>query len=227
MSQTQYLGKMVGEGEVSPITEKVEAIQQFPRPQTKTQVRRFLGMVNYYRDHITNLSMKSAPLTDLLKKSRPTKVIWNQECDTAFRSLKSALTSAPVLRIADHSQPFYIQTDASEKAVGAVLTQKYDDKEHPIAFRSKKLTDTQQKWSTIERELYAVVFGIEQFKYYIYGRHFVVQSDHKPLAWLQTMKNQNSRLMRWSILLQQYQFSVEHRSGKASANSDFVSRLVE
>ena len=227
MTQTEYLGKMVGDGEVSPLTEKVEAINRFPRPQTKTQIRRFLGMVNYYKDHIENLSKKASPLTDLLKKSKPAKILWDEDCEKAFKSLKKVLTVAPILRIADHSLPFFVQADASDKAVGVVLTQKHEGKEHPIAFRSKKLSDTQQRWSTIERELYAIVFGIEQFRYYIYGRHFVIQSDHKPLAWLQTMKNQNCRLMRWSMLLQQYQFTVEHRSGKANANSDFVSRLVD
>ena len=111
-----------------------------------------------------NLSEKAAPLTDLLKMTKSMKVLWNEECEEALTTSKEALTEAPVLHITDHSLPFKVQTDASEKAVGAVLRQRHDGKEHPVAFHSKKLTlFSQQRWSTVEQELFTVVSAVEHF----------------------------------------------------------------
>mgnify|MGYP003461031611 FL=1 len=176
MSKTEFLGKLVGNGEVSPISDKVDAIKRAPRPTTKKDLRRFLGMINYYRSHIKDLSKKTDYLNEKLRNGAPNRVKWDEESEKAFIDLKRSLTQAPVLITADHDKTFYVQTDASDRAIGAVLSQVIDTKEHPIAFRSKKLSETQTRWSTIEKELYAIVYVLEQFRYYLYGRKFVIQT---------------------------------------------------
>ena len=223
--KAEYLGKLIGQGEVSPTSSKVAAIYATPAPKTKKGVRAFLGLVNYYRDFIQNMAAIAAPLTDLLKKGQPNQVHWSEECERSFLKLKEVLCAAPVLRMADHTKPFLVQTDASDHGIGAVLSQEdAEGRDQPIAYRSRKLTETQQRWSTIEKECYAIVFAVEQFRYYLYGRPFTVQTDHKPLSWLSQVRDRNRKLMRWSLVLQEYDIKYVHKKGTENANADALSR---
>ncbi|KAI8498470.1 hypothetical protein Bbelb_236720 [Branchiostoma belcheri] len=225
LPRAEYLGKVVGQGEVCPMSSKVAAIQNTPTPTTKRGVRAFIGVVNYYKDFIPNMASVAAPLTDLLKKNQPNRVVWTAQCKSAFDSLKEALCNDPVLKVADHNKPFIIQVDACDNGIGAVLSQEdADGRDHPIAYRSRKLTDRQRKWSTIEKECYAILFATEQFRYYIYGRPCTVQSDHKPLTWLGQLRDKNRRLMRWSFLLQEHDITFEHKKGVQNGNADGLSR---
>ena len=127
--------------------------------------------------------------------------------------------------MADHTKPFLVQTDASDHGIGAVLSQEdAEGRDQPIAYRSRKLTETQQRWSTIEKECYAIVFAVEQFRYYLYGRPFTVQTDHKPLSWLSQVRDRNRKLMRWSLVLQEYDIKYVHKKGTENANADALSR---
>ena len=210
---------------IKPVLDKVEAVQTFPRPETKTAVRTFLGLTGYYRRFMPNFASVAAPLTDLTKKSAPNSVIWNDECEDAFKALKDMLCSDPVLNSPDFKKRFIVQTDASDRGVGAVLTQVGGDgHNHPVGYYSRKLLPREQRYSTIEKECLAIKLAFEAFKVYLLGRKFVVQTDHRALEWMERLKENNARLCRWSLALQPYSFVMEHRPGAQNGNADALSR---
>jgi len=225
MSHCVYLGHVVGGGVVCPEEPKLRAVEAFPIPQTKKQVRTFLGLTGYYRKFIRNYSSISAPLTELTKKCAPNRIEWTSSCNKAFLMLKQQLCCSPVLRSPDFTKEFRLQTDASEYGVGAVLSQEDDSgDEHPVAYFSRKLLPREQKYATIEKECLAIKLACEAFKVYLLGRQFVVQTDHRALEWLNRLKDNNSRLTRWSLSLQPFEFTVKHRAGTANSNADALSR---
>ena len=225
MDQCVYLGHTVGNGVVQPELSKVEAVQRWPVPETKKQVRAFLGLTGYYRKFIPQYASIAAPLTDLTKKFAPTSIAWTAECDAAFKKLKSLLCSSPVLYSPDFGEEFVLQTDASDRGVGAVLSQLMSDgKEHPIAYYSRKLLPREERYSTVEKECLAVKLGIQAFRVYLLGRPFQIQTDHRSLVWLDRLKESNTRLARWSLALQPYQFTVTYRPGSSNGNADALSR---
>ena len=195
-----YLGHVVGNGAVRTEPSKLQAVADFPRPRTKTQVREFLCLTGYYRRFIPNYATLATPLTDLTKKSAPTQVQWTDKCGHAFGKLNNRLCSDPVLGSPDFTRPFILQTDASERGVGAVLSQRSAEQgeEHPIAFFSRKLLPREEKYSTIEKECLAIKLAMHAFRTYLVGRHFTVETDHGSLVWLDKLKDSNSRLTRCS-----------------------------
>ena len=220
-----YLGHTVGNGEIRPESTKIEAVSNFPRPETKKEVRAFLGLSGYYRRFIENYSSIALPLTDLTKKSAVNQVKWTPACSTAFQKLKRVLTCAPVLKSPDFTRQFILQTDASDRGVGAVLSQRDSaGVEHPVGFFSRKLLPREERYATVEKECLAIKLGIQAFRVYLLGRPFVVQTDHRSLEWLHRLKETNGRLTRWSLSLQPYKFTVLHRAGKENANADGLSR---
>ena len=166
-AQINYLGHLVGSGEMKPLKSKVECLQQFPIPETKKQLRSFIGLASYYRRYIPNFSSVAAPLTDKTGKKYSNKVKWTEDCDKAFQTLKDKLSSFPVLHLPNFSKPFVVQVDASERGLGAVLCQSSEDgSEHPIVYCSRKLLDREQKLSTTEKECLGIVWAVETFKPY-------------------------------------------------------------
>ena len=134
-------------------------------------------------------------------------------------------TSDPVLNSPDFKKGFIVQTDASDRGVGAVLTQVGGEgQEHPVGYFSRKLLSREQRYSTIEKECLAIKLSLEVFKVYLLGRKFVVQTDHRALEWMERLKENNARLCRWSLALQSYSFVVEHRPGAQNLNADALSR---
>ena len=227
MEECSYLGHKIGGGVVQPEQNKVEAIRQYPRPLTKKNVRAFLGLAGYYRRFISRFAELARPLTDLTRKQQPDPVQWTPACEEAFIALKKALEDPPVLHNPDFNQPFILQTDASDLAVGAVLSQKgADGLEHPVSYFSRKLLPRETRYATVEKECLAVKLSIERFCIYLTGRRFTVQTDHSALRWLDRMKDQNARLTRWSLALQPYQFDIQHRAGRKNVNADSLSRIA-
>ena len=225
-AQINYLGHLVGSGEMKPLKSKVECLQQFPIPENKKQLRSFIGLASYYRRYIPNFSSVAAPLTDKTGKKYSNKVKWTEDCDKAFQTLKDKLSSFPVLHLPNFSKPFVVQVDASERGLGAVLCQSSEDgSEHPIVYCSRKLLDREQKLSTTEKECLGIVWAVETFKPYIYGTTFTVETDHNPLVWLDKCKDVNQKLLRWSLILQQYSFTIRHKNGSDHKNADALSRL--
>ena len=193
--------------------------------QAEKQVRAFLGITSYYRKFIPEYATLTAPLTDLTRKTSPKRVLWNERCDSAFAMLKHHLCSSPVLRNPDFDRPFVLQTEASDRGVSAVLSQVDDaGEEHPVTFYSRKLLPREERYSTIEKECLAIKLRMQACKVYLLGRHSTVQTDHRSLEWLNRLKDNNARLTRWSLELQQYSFDIQHRAGSANANADALSR---
>ena len=225
MEECTYLGHVVGGGKVQMELSKIAAVQSFGVPRTKREVRSFLGLTGYYRKFIPQYASIASPLTDLIRKSEPNRVEWTPACAAAFAKLKTILCSAPVLRTPDFEKPFVLQTDASQRGVGAVLSQlDKDGADHPVAFFSRKLLPREERYSTIEKECLAIKLGIHTFRVYLLGRPFTIQTDHRSLEWLDRVKENNARLTRWSRLLQPYQYRVEYRPGSGNGNADGLSR---
>ena len=168
--------------------------------------------------------MVAAPLTDLTRKNQPNAVDWSPSCQHAFCDLKTALCSEPVLKSPDFDRPFILQTDVSRRGVGALLSQ-HDDcsNNRPVAYYSQKLLPCEEKYSAIEKECLAIKLGIQAFSPYLTSFHFAVQTDHRSLEWLQKMKDTNARLMRWTLFLQAYSFSIKYCPGRENGNTDGLS----
>ena len=227
MAECGYLGYRVGGGKVKPDNLKIRSIEQMVTPTTKKMVRSFLGMTGYYPKFIPQYASIAAPLTDLTRKTAPNEVMWTPECDQAFQSLKTALSSSPVLCSPDFAKRISQKNNASERRVGAVLSQ-YDenDQDRSVAYFSRKLLPRQQHYSTIEKECLAIKLSVQAFHTYLMGHTFTIQTDHKSLEWLDRLKDTNSRLTRWSLFLQSYSYTVEYRKGTANGNADGLSRVL-
>lgn len=226
-SHVTYLGHIVGCGSRCPLETKVAAINNFPQPLTKSQLRSFLGLTGYYQRYIRNYAGIAAPLTDSLKKDQPNHIVWDESKEKAFQTLKAALVSKPLLWAPDYARTFIIQCDASDRGMGAVLCQRDDaGKEHPILYLSRKLTLREQAYSASEKECACIIWAIQKLACYIYGTRFTVETDHCPLTWLNQMSHKNGRLLRWSIILQQYNFDIRYKSGRENTNADALSRAV-
>ena len=220
-----YLGHRVGQGKIIPERSKIEAVRDFAIPTTKKEVRIFLGLAGYYRRFIKNFSTLAAPLSDLVKRNRPNQVQWGNEHNEAFQRIKELLCEQPILQCPDFTKVFILQTDASERGIGVVLSQRDDDgTDYPLAYFSKKLLPREERYSTIEKECLAIKLGMQNFRVYLLGRPFEVQTDHRSQEWLDRLKTDNPRLARWSLALQPFQFTVIHRPGKVNANADALSR---
>ncbi|CAM5147825.1 unnamed protein product [Natator depressus] len=208
LNRVTYLGHQVGQGTISPLQAKVDAIQKWPVPRSKKQVQSFLG------------------LADLTKKKQPNAVQWTEECQKAFNQLKVTLMSDPVLRAPDFDKPFLVTTDAYERGVGAVLMQKGLDQEfHPVVFLSKKLSERESNWSVSEKECYAIVYSLEKLRPYVWGRRFHLQTDHAALQWRHTATGNNKKLIRWSLALQDFDFDIQHISGAFNKVADALSHV--
>lgn len=167
----------------------------------------------------------AAPLTQLTKKSERNQVKWEEPQEKAFQQLREALTSQPILKMADLSKPFIIQADASEIGLGAVLLQEENDTKNPIAYASRKLKPSEMAYSVIEKECLALVWAIQKFSRYVYGTTFAVETDHSPLQYLNEAKLKNSRLMRWALMLQPYRFHIVAIRGSDNVGADYLSRV--
>jgi hypothetical protein len=221
-TEISYLGHIVtGEG-VRPDPNKVRAIKDFPIPKNATDVKSFLGLAGYYRKFIPQFSKIAKPLNDLLKKNHLWS--WEQEQRDSFRSLQTALTQEPVLQYPDFTKPFVLTCDASGYAIGAILSQGKIGHDKPISFASRTLNKAEQNYSTIEKELTAIVWACRHFRPYLLGRTFTIVTDHKPLTWMFSVKDPSSRLLRWRLLLEEFDYTIEYKAGSKNVNADALSR---
>ena len=181
--QVNFLGHVVSKEGVQPDPAKLKAIKEYPVPRRVKDVRKFLGLANYCRKFVQGFAKIACPLNDLTKKGL--KFNCTEECQTAFDTLKTALTQAPILAYPDFQQPFHLYVDASDEAHGMVLGQIQNGKEVVIAYAGRKLLAAEKNYSVTEREALAVVAGIKHFQPYVYGRKFTVHTYHNacsPLA---------------------------------------------
>ena len=221
-----FLGHTIGKGIISPQEEKIKKILDTPPPQTKKQVRMFMGLIGYYRSFIPHFATLAAPITDLTKNSAPNKVVWNMELQYAFDKLKCLITQEPILKIPDFDRKFFLQTDASDLGVGAVLLQEYDGIKYPLAFYSRKFLEQHKRYSIIEKECLAIIWSVQKFEIYLYGRDFVLETDHQALTFIDQVRINNNRVMRWSLFLQNYRFQILSIKGKDNVIADYLSRTI-
>ena len=222
--ETEYLGFTIGGGLIKPQVQKVHAIESCPLPQTRKQLRSFLGMAGFYHRFIPNFSARAAVLTDRTGSRCPNQVQWTEEAVAAFKDIQKSLSKSPVLHNPNFEEQFMLQTDASERGVGAVLLQGPKEERHPVAYISRKLLPREVRYSTVEKEALAVKWALDSFKYYLMGREFVLESDHKALQWLERMKYTNGRITRWYLAMQPFRFTVQYIPGKLNTTADYLSR---
>ena len=219
-----YLGHIVSEQGVAVDPGKVEKIKLWPLPTSAREVQQFLGLANYYRRYIKGYAEIAKPLHKLTERNTPFK--WTLVCENAFSTLRSKLTTTPVLAYPDFNQQFILDTDASNAAIGAVLSQIGDDgQEHVIAYGSRLLTKSERQYSVTRRELLAVVVFTKYFRPYLLGRSFVLRTDHGSLQWLFNFKDPEGQVARWLEALQELNFEIVHRNGRSHNNADALSRI--
>lgn len=221
--EIMFLGHIISEHGIQPDKEKINSVLSYPPPTNVKEIQTFLGLANYYRKFIHNFAKIAQPITHLTKKNIP--FTWSQECEESFKTLKQKLTTYPILRHPNFKEKFLLTTDASGKALGAILSQGEIGKDLPISYASRTLNPAEQRYSTIEKELLAIVWGVHTFRPYLLGRHFLILSDHKPLIWSLQVKDPSSRLLRWRIKLEEYDFEIHYKPGKNNTNADALSRI--
>jgi hypothetical protein len=220
----KFLGFVVGNGTIKADPAKLEAINNFPPPAVKRDMRSFVGLINFYHRFVDKLSIICIPLLETLRKCSPDKIHWTEEVLESFHKVKDELAHSVILEIPKPGVQFIVQTDACDYGLSAVLMQEIDGVERPISFYSRRLNTAEKKYAIIEKECLAIVVGIERFRDYLYGSSFVVKTDHAPLQWLNDNKKQSSRRMRWALLLQPYDFTIKYIRGKDNFIADVLSR---
>ncbi|CAA7045478.1 unnamed protein product [Microthlaspi erraticum] len=217
------LGHKISEKGIELDRAKVDVMLQLPVPKTVKDIRSFLGHAGFYRRFIKDFSKIARPLTRLLCKE--TDFEFDEECHKSWTLLKDALVSAPIVQAPNWDHPFEIMCDASDYAVGAVLGQKIDKKLNVIYYASKTMDDAQCKYATTEKELLAIVFAFEKFRSYIVGSKVIVHTDHAALRHIFAKKDTKPRLLRWILLLQEFDIEVVDKKGVENGVADHLSRM--
>ncbi|GJX85045.1 reverse transcriptase domain-containing protein [Tanacetum coccineum] len=217
------LGHKISKKGIEVDKAKIDVIAKLPHPTTVKGIRSFLGHAGFYRRFIKDFSKISRPMTHLLEKNTP--FIFSEECIQAFQTLKKKLTEAPILIAPDWDQPFELMCDASDYAIGAVLGQRIEKHFRPIHYASKTMTEAESNYTTTEKEMLAVVYAFEKFRSYLIMNKSIVYTDHSALKYLFAKKDAKARLLRWVLLLQEFDFKVVDTKGAENLAADHLSRL--
>jgi hypothetical protein len=212
-----FLGYVVSAEGIKMDPSKIEAIISWPVPKSLHDIRSFHGLASFYRRFIRSFSSIIAPITECLKGG---KFQWNEEAQKSFELIKKKVTEAPVLVLPDFSKLFEVDCDASGVGIGAVLSQEGK----PIAFFSEKLNESRRKYSTYDKEFYAIIHALDHWSHYLLPNEFLLHSDHEALKYLNSQQKLNSRHASWGEFLQPYSFSIKHKSGKLNQVADALSR---
>lgn len=218
-----YLGHLISSEGISPDPSKLKIMQEYPTPKDAKETKRFVAFANYYRKFIKNFAEISAPLNRLGKKG--VTFNWTIECQSAFEKLKRALLTPPILQYPDLSDKncFIVRTDSSGYALGAVLSNGDD---RPVAYASRALNKAEKNYCTTEKELLAIVWAVKKFRPYLFGRKFLIYTDHRPLVYLFGMNNPSSRLTKFRLILDEYDFEVRYIRGTENVTADALSRIT-
>lgn len=222
--EVSFLGYVVSETGIKTDPAKTESIEKIPTPNNVTELRSFFGLVSYYRKYIKDFASISKCLHSLTSKNN--KWIWTEECDRAFEELKKKLQNAPILGYPDiNDGSFILGTDASNEAIGCVLSQIQNGREKVIAYGSRTLSSAEKNYCVTRKEMLAVIYFVKYYKHYLLGREFILRTDHGSLTWLHKFKEPDGQICRWLQQLGPYNFTIIHRAGKQHANADALSRL--
>jgi len=218
LNEVAFLGHIISKDGIKVDPRKIEAIQQWPRPTSVTEIRSFLGLAGYYRRFIKDFSKIAAPLTKRTQKN--VQFQWSDDCEESFQKLKDCLTSAPVLVLPSGSGGFSVYCDASRVGLGCVLMQHG----HVIAYASRQLKKHEQNYPTHDLEMAAVVFALKIWRHHLYGETCEIYTDHKSLKYIFQQKDLNLRQRRWMELLKDYDCTILYHPGKANVVADALSR---
>lgn len=227
--QIEYLGHQINKDGITPSMTKIQAINNAPTPQNVTELKSFLGLLNFYERFIPNLHSSCADLHTLTRKN--VKWNWTTHEDNIFKTMKAKILNSKALISYDENRELFLACDASEKGIGCVLFHMSEDKqEQHIAFASRKLNDSEKQYSVIDREALAIFFAIKKFDQYLRGNKFTLMTDHKPLEHLFGNKRKlsklvNNRLTRWALYIGEYNYEIVYRQGKTNTVADFLSRF--
>ena len=215
-NEVTFFGHTLSADGIKPVESKVEAVKTFAAPKNRKQLSSFLGLINFLAKFIPNLSRETAVLRNLLRKD--VEWIWSEEEDATFEKLKSLATGDTVLAHFNPELDTYVITDAGAVGLGAILAQRqHDSSLRPVQYASRALTQQEKKYSQTEKEALSVVWGCERFHLFLYGKHFTILSDHQPLKVLYSENGKPSpRILRWSLRLQSYEFTVQHIPGSTN-----------
>lgn len=220
--ETEFLGHIISEDGVKPNPDKIEKILNWPIPKTDTQIKQFLGLAGYYRRFIRDFSKITKPMTKYLKKDIPLN-LQDQNYLNAFNTLKQIISTDQVLAYPQYDKPFILTTDASDFALGAVLSQMQEGIERPIAFGSRTLSETESRYATNEKEALAIKWATQKFKNYLHGAKFTLVTDHKPLTFIKT-SDKNPKILRWRLDLETFDYDIKYKEGRANVVADALSR---
>lgn len=225
-NRVKFLGHVVSHDGIETDPDKTEHVRDWPEPTNISELRSFLGLTTYYKRFVPNFAQIAEPLYSLTRKGAVFQ--WASSQQTAFDQLKSCLTRAPILAYPDFRDSagvFVLDTDASDVAIGGVLSQRQKDgSERVIAYGSRTLQSGEQNYCATRREMLALVTFIEHFRYYLLGKMFIVRTDHRALKWLLHFREPCGQVARWIERLQDYEFQIEHRPGRNHGNADALSR---
>ena len=227
--EVTYLGHIINADGLKPSPNKVKAVANLPTPSKVSELKTFLGLVNYYAKFLPDLATRLAPLYKLLKQDEAWH--WSSEQEAAFQDVKTSLLSPQILAHFDDSKPIIMACDASPFGVGAILSHILPDgSEHPVAYASGSLSPAERNYSHLDKEALAIIFGIKKFHQYICGRKFTLYTDHKPLIHIFNESKSvpamaSARLQRWALTLSAYTYTIKYKSGKQQGNADALSRF--
>ena len=220
--QVKFLGHLVSEEGVATDPAKISAVRDWSTPRNVKEVKSFLGLCSYYRRFVSGFAQIARPLHKISDKG--TAFHWTEECERAFQHLKTSLTTSPILGYPVHDAPFVLDTDASDFATGAVLSQLQNDKEVVIAYHSKSLNIHEQQYCVTRKELLAVLNAFNAFHHFLYGQSVLVRTDNAAVSWMRNLKQPTGQVARWLQILGTYDFTVVHRPGTQHRNADALSR---
>ncbi|KAM1052512.1 hypothetical protein ACFX2C_000099 [Malus domestica] len=224
VKQGIVLGPIISEKGIKVDKSKIDLVRHLPSRTSVREVRSFLGHAGFYRRFIKDFSKITQPLYRLLQKEVAFE--FNKKRETAFKTLKDMLTSAPIIMPPDWSLPFELMCDAFDYVIGDVLGQMRNKQPHVIHYASRTLNDAQLNYSTIEKQLLAVVFALDKFRSYLLGTKVIVYSDHATLKYLLIKKEAKPRLIHWMLLLQKFNIEIRDKKGSENVVADHLSRLV-
>lgn len=222
----EVLGHCLEDGVIKMSPSKVQAIMDIGPCKTKNGIRAILGMAGYYRMYFSNFAEITNCFTELLKKNMPERIKWEQKHSDALEEIKRVLMNKPVLVAPDHNKDYIMQTDATQNSVAAVLSQLDDNgQERVVAYASRRLLPRERNYSVMEKECLGILFGVQKWNTWVYGKKVVVQSDHRSLQWLDSIAKSNARMARWNLIFQNYDLTTVYRKSSLHGNADSLSRI--
>ena len=226
LREVEYVGHVLSNKGMSFTKERREEVFNMDVPTIGKHLKSFIGCAEYFRDHIADLSEKLRPLHEMISDyDKHRRLVWTQEGRKAWDQVREDIRNVQALYFVDPNLPVFLHTDASDYGIGAYLFQVADGLEHPIMFMSKTLTEAESRWNTTEKECYAIVYAFKKFEHLIRDIPFILRTDHRNLIYINETKS--SKILRWKLLIQEYDFQIEHIPGRHNTISDAFSRVLE